>query len=165
MNQRIIETIEDINTIKREAQAKVKTYVDLANVLLKTHMPYPKVMFDLKGTTAGTAGFNVRNPSKSLIRFSSTLLIENVDDFLNRTVGHEVAHLIARLQYGASIDPHGTEWARVMYAFRLPPTRCHNYDTTNVQNNGQRARKVLPSIKTELGTVHMKSIGRVIDFD
>ncbi len=164
--KRVIETPEDFADLQRECIAIVKHYCDKANEKLGIKLPYPLVKFDIKGTTAGTAQYNPRNPEKSIIRFSPVLLRENANHFLESTTGHEVAHLVARAKYG-HIDPHGVEWQRVMWAFSLPATRCHNYDTSNVTTRVGKTR-VQPSKyvqKTADGRVLYAAGCKIIDFD
>ncbi len=45
----------------------------------------------------------------------------------NRTLLHEVAHVITRRAYGRKVKAHGKEWKRVMIALGIPPNRCSNY--------------------------------------
>ena len=89
-------------------------------------MNYPTVSFRLRGKTAGTANYG-----KQEIRYNAVLLEENGDNFLGRTVPHEVAHLVTRQKYGNRASAHGYEWKSVMRAFGLNPTRCHSYDVSN----------------------------------
>lgn len=85
----------------------------------------PYIRLDLRGETAGQAW-----PDKPLLRFNPVLLKENRDHFLQQTVAHEVAHLIAYEQYGRKIRAHGREWQSIMMGvFSLPADRCHTYDT------------------------------------
>ena len=84
------------------------------------------------------------------VEFNSVLLMENLDDFLGQTVPHEVAHCVddlldarTRWMKGALrrwdyTRPHGKSWARVMGWFGCPATRCHSYDTSNIQTGRKR---------------------------
>lgn len=164
--KRVIETPEEFNDLKRECVAVVKYWVDKAADKCGVRIPYPRVQFDIKGATAGTAQYNPRHPELSLIRFSPTLLRENANHFLESTTGHEVAHLIARAKYG-NVDPHGVEWGRVMWAFSLPATRCHNYDISNVSTRVGKVRKVVSPLtkKTQDGIVHFAAGAKIIEFD
>jgi len=86
------------------------------------------VKFNLTGRAAGMAMFPHR--SSPIIRYNALLLSENREDFLNRTVPHEVAHVVARTLFGRRIRPHGPEWQQVMALFGADPSRCHDYDVT-----------------------------------
>jgi predicted SprT family Zn-dependent metalloprotease len=149
---------QDILELQKECLRIVKFYVDKAKEKLSVCIPYPTVRFDLKGTTAGMA-----YAGKNLIRFQPLLLRENASDFLEKTTGHEVAHLVARAKFGA-IDPHGKEWKRVMWAFCLPAKRCHNYDLASIRG-GSRIVKPSTTIKTNIGLTRVGSGIKVTELD
>ncbi|WP_185269098.1 SprT family zinc-dependent metalloprotease [Halopseudomonas xiamenensis] len=83
----------------------------------------PRVTLDLRGQKAGVA-YLYRN----LLRFNAQMYRDHRDDFLQQTVPHEAAHLIAHALYGERIRPHGPEWQGLMTGlFGLPARRCHDY--------------------------------------
>ena len=83
----------------------------------------PRVSFELRGQKAGVA-YLQRNE----LRFNAQLYRENHQHFLQQTVPHEVAHLLAQALYGDRIRPHGREWQGLMTGlFGLPAERCHSY--------------------------------------
>jgi SprT protein len=134
-------------------------YVDKAREKFNLAVPYPVIRFDVKGSVAGWAYHH-----KNLIRFNPIMLLDNADAFLYDTPGHEVAHIIAHhLNRAKAIDAHGAEWARVMWAFQLPATRCHNYD-----QRGKPKHYKPKTYETKDGTskpLPMGQLGRLIDFD
>ena len=65
-----------------------------------------------------------------VLRYNPVLLRENPRRFIQQTVAHEVAHLVARRIHGSRIRPHGREWQAVMREFGVEPRRCHDFDTT-----------------------------------
>lgn len=89
---------------------------------------FPNIEYTLRGTTAGTA-----HSGKWEININPVLLIENIEDMLDQTIPHEVAHLIADRVYGHTIKPHGKEWKSVMVALGKRPDRCHSYDVANAR--------------------------------
>lgn len=97
------------------------------------------VRFNLTGKAAGMALFPHR--ATPVIRYNALLLSENRDDFLKRTVPHEVAHIVARRLFGKKIKPHGPEWRQVMQLFGAEASRCHNYD---VSRSSRRTLKRYP---------------------
>lgn len=153
---RTIQTPLENAALQRECIERVHHYVDLAKTKLGVYLPYPRVQFDIRGTTAGTA-----YAGKNLIRFSPTLLRENIEDFLVNTTGHEVAHLIARAKFGA-IDPHGNEWKRVMWAFGLRASRCHSYDVSNVPTMAGRVRREHVVKRNNDGSVSRLGSGAIV---
>lgn len=91
-----------------------------------TRLPMPTVSFDLKGKTAGKA-FLERNH----VQLNAVLLTENAEEFIEQTVGHEVAHLATHARYGHKAQAHGAEWKQMMRLIGLEPHRCHSFDTSN----------------------------------
>lgn len=82
----------------------------------------PRLRFDLRGRCAGLA-----LPQQWTIRLNNTLLQEHGAEFVDDTVPHELAHLVAYAHHGRRIRPHGAEWAALMGVLGRPATVCHNY--------------------------------------
>jgi len=93
--------------------------------------PAVRIGFDLRGMSAGQ--FRSRNGRDFEIRYNPALLARHGQDFLDRTVPHETAHLIALRLYGPRIQPHGREWQSIMRIFGAIPDRCHSYDTAGLE--------------------------------
>lgn len=95
-------------------------------------IPVPRVAvrFDLGGTLAGQA--RMLEGGRFLIRYNPELLARNGAGFLERTVPHEVAHLITYCRFGRKAKPHGLEWREVMGFFGADPARCHDYDISGL---------------------------------
>ena len=83
----------------------------------------PVISFDLKGQAAGQANYR-----ENKIRFNRQLLEKYAGEFVDQTVPHEFAHLVAYQKFGSRIRPHGAEWKRVMEAFGVDPARTHSFD-------------------------------------
>lgn len=110
-------------------------------------LPRPDIRFDLTGKTAGQA-----ERSGAFVRFNMVLLRENTEDFLRRTVPHEVAHVVVARVHGPGTRPHGPEWKNVMAElFGADASRCHEYDVTNA---ARRARARHPLV-CGCGTHHV----------
>jgi SprT protein len=112
-----------------QVKLAVEKYMCIANEYFDVRMALPKISFDTGGaTTAGRAWC-----SKWLVEFHMGYLKENKEDYINRTVPHEVAHLVAhyvhcKVKGKKRINPHGREWKfKMEKVFGLPSTRCHNY--------------------------------------
>jgi SprT protein len=108
------------------AQTRAKTEVLLG------HLPNAEIeiRFDLRGKTAGQV--RIRSRGQYLIRYNLELLKRGGIDFIDRTVPHEVAHVLAYHRYGPRIRPHGQEWQRIMRQFGAEPSRCHDYDVSGL---------------------------------
>ncbi|WP_422450842.1 MULTISPECIES: SprT family zinc-dependent metalloprotease [unclassified Endozoicomonas] len=109
----------------------------------------PYIRLDLTGETAGQAWIE-----KHQLRFNKVLLQENREHFIQQTVAHEVAHLLAYELFGRNIRAHGREWQGIMTrVFRLPADRCHRYDT------GRSSRKQwLYRCHCQGKTIHLSTI-------
>lgn len=89
-----------------------------------------EIRFDLRGKTAGQV--RIRARGQYLIRYNLELLKRGGADFIQRTVPHEVAHVLAYHHHGPNIRPHGHEWQRIMRQLGAEPTRCHDYDVSGL---------------------------------
>ena len=83
----------------------------------------PLIFFDVKGARGGF----YRNGE---IHLNPVLLVENGDEYIHQTVGHEFAHYVQRQIFPYS-KPHGVEWKFCMRELGLEPVRCHSYDISN----------------------------------
>lgn len=80
----------------------------------------------LRGRSAGRAYLESFN-----IVYNERLFLENPEHFINGTVPHEVAHIVATQLYGPRIPGHGAEWKSVMKALGHVPQRCHDLSVIN----------------------------------
>lgn len=119
--------------ILRVENKVLETYLKAQDIFKKS-FELPRLDFETLRT--GTAGQAF--PHKNLIKFNPILLSENVDSFIERTVPHEVAHLLTKLLYPLAKQHHGPEWRYVMQMLGIQGdnlTRCHDYDVTNTRKN------------------------------
>ena len=122
----------DVTQMKEQASRKVWQVLEELNEEYNAEFDFPKIEWVVCGTTAGRAWL-----TQWRIQLNEQLCKENLQDFMNDTIPHEVAHLVAYKVFGD--DGHGDGWRSVMRALGLNPTRCHEYNTRNV--NGKRSRK------------------------
>ena len=115
---------ETTDTLSHIIQIRIAELYCLAERHFLKRFKRPAVQLNLRGETAGQAW-----PERNLLRLNKVLLEENRQHYLEHTLGHEVAHLIAEKVYGKKIRPHGMEWKYVMeQVFNLPANRTHSYD-------------------------------------
>lgn len=111
-----------------DLQVEVNNAIAKAMQTLEEHFDQtferPVVTYDLKGHTAGYAVI-----SENLIRLNTELLYTHHDDMIERTVPHEVAHIVQYQKYPGS-KSHGGEWQYIMAILGLPADRTHSYKTT-----------------------------------
>ena len=116
---------KDLPTDLHQIQQRITELYDQAERYLSKRFKRPYVRLDLRGESAGQA-----LPGKSQLRFNPVLLRENRTHFMEQTVAHEVAHLIAFELFGSTIQAHGKQWQAIMVkVLGLPADRCHTYDT------------------------------------
>ncbi|MEJ2612665.1 MAG: SprT-like domain-containing protein [Candidatus Thiodiazotropha sp.] len=96
----------------------------------------PVILFNLTGKAAGQVVLHRQGHSK--IRYNTSLLERYGSSFIEQTVPHEVAHLIAHTLHGQQIKPHGTEWKAIMHFYRAVPNRCHHFDTSQSTSRTMR---------------------------
>lgn len=102
---------------------RIESCYQQAEAFFKRSFKRPEVSLKLRGQKAGVAHLH-----ENLLRFNPQLYRENHAHFLEQTVAHEVAHLIAHQMFGSGIQPHGEEWQLIMRGvYELPPHRCHTY--------------------------------------
>ncbi|AGA89539.1 hypothetical protein Thimo_0700 [Thioflavicoccus mobilis 8321] len=110
--------------LRHEAIEQSRRLLQLAERHYRRTMPTPEIRFDLRGQAAGQARIA---PTGTQIRYNRQLLHDNPTEFLNQTIPHEVAHLVAYRVFGRRIRPHGREWQAVMAFFGAPAQRCHRF--------------------------------------
>lgn len=115
--------------LKQRVEAKMQECIDKVFIRYNILLPMYDIVYDLEGSTAGKAYYN-----RELIRLNPILLRQNVEDFIERTVPHEFAHLAANVIYGDEGRGHGSYWREVMCTLGVRDvTRCHTYDTSHVK--------------------------------
>lgn len=102
---------------------KIREGIALAEKHFGRSFPIPKIEFNLRGRAAGRAHY-----SENLIRLNTHLFRENENEFIARTVPHELAHLIAYQVFGREGTGHGHNWRFVCRVLGMTDvTRCHHY--------------------------------------
>lgn len=124
--------------LKKKVEDKLRAGIAIAEAKYNTKIVFPSVVYTKRGSTAGTADYG-----KWQLNFNPVLLVENGDAFIDRTVPHELAHLIVHQVFpqayertfrGQKRDVHGRYWQNVMHVLGADATRCHSFDVTNATN-------------------------------
>jgi SprT protein len=101
----------------------------IANQRLDSQYPEPKVLYQQRGTSAGTAWLE-----RWEIRLNPVLLIENEQLFIEEVIPHELAHLLVHKQFGR-VAPHGKQWQWMMeQVLNIPARRTHKFEVASVQS-------------------------------
>lgn len=102
----------------------------LANQALGSNYPEPKVSYQQRGTSAGTAWLETYE-----IRLNPVLLLENQQAFIDEVIPHELAHLLVWKRFGR-VAPHGREWKWMMASvLGVTPRRTHQFELASVRKN------------------------------
>lgn len=84
----------------------------------------------------GTAGIAYVNSKK--IELNAQLFLANTEKFFERTIPHEVAHIITKMVHPHAKQSHGPEWRSVMDHIGVDSTRCHTYDVSALVKRMER---------------------------
>ncbi|OAT34803.1 SprT family protein [Proteus myxofaciens ATCC 19692] len=112
-----------VQSIMRTLREKLQQ----ANIYLNTNYPEPTLLYNQRGTIAGSAYY-----ANWEIRINPTLLIENKQNFIDEVIPHELAHLLVNKHFGR-VAPHGKEWKWMMETvLQVSAKRTHHFDISNV---------------------------------
>ncbi len=107
---------------------RCKVCIEIANQKLNAGLSHPQIKFNILGKTAGSAQLQ-----RWTLRFNPVLLEENLADYLQNVVPHEICHLVAYHLYGP-VRPHGKEWQGLMRSlFAIEPQTYHQFDVSSVE--------------------------------
>tara|TARA_B110000977_G_C11013789_1_gene468694 strand:+ start:889 stop:1377 length:489 start_codon:yes stop_codon:yes gene_type:complete len=107
--------LEQIETAFLAAEAHYGRSIDRVPVTFSNRMTH----------TAGKAF--TRNGKGKEIRLSAQLLASEGTNFVERTPGHEAAHIISIELFGMEGRGHGDRWKEVMQVIGITAKRCHSY--------------------------------------
>lgn len=124
------------SNLKQRVEATIQECLDILNEAYPdTNIHVDRILYDLKGTTAGQAqrGFVAGKPNyepMTIIRLNLSILSnpQHIETFLHQTVRHEVAHIAEFCVYGSA--GHGPRWKSMMRLLGFKEheiTRCHQY--------------------------------------
>jgi predicted SprT family Zn-dependent metalloprotease len=117
--------------MKQACLARVEEAFQQAEKHYNTSIPRVPVNFSRKQSrTAGTAHFTKNwltgKTTGTEIRLSLQLLQLNGQEFIDRTPGHEAAHIIEIYLFGQG--GHGRRWKEVMRVIGQSAERCHDME-------------------------------------
>lgn len=102
----------------------------LANRYLQRDYALPTILYQQRGTSAGTAWLE-----RNEIRLNPVLLLENQQAFIDEVVPHELAHILVWQHFGR-VAPHGREWKWMMATvLEVNPRRTHQFSVATVRAN------------------------------
>lgn len=121
--------------LKQQVQEQVASTVEAIERLYRTKFSKPiTIRYDINSARTGGLAY----PGSFLIRLNPAYLNKYKEEYIKRTVVHEVAHLgveqVFRLDQGRwKVDAHGPEWKNMMVRLGADPARCHSYEAEEGQ--------------------------------
>lgn len=137
VKENVITKAYAFHLLREETEKWMQKAMNLYNISMLCTMPIIDV--NISGCVAGRARL-----TQWRISYNYELFIQNQQKFIERTVPHEVAHMIVYKVYGeeASRRAHGNYWIMVMSSMGAKHIeRCHDYDVSQVhQSRSKQAR-------------------------
>lgn len=126
--------------LKNRVSEKLENCISLFYNYCGFELEHPDVYYNVGGTSGGTA-----IPYHNVIELNPHILLSQTERYLNRTVPHELAHILARRYFqdvcGYKVTSHGKYWKITMRIIGVPEneiTRCHDYQ---IKHKIKRQRK------------------------
>lgn len=114
--------------LQQAVMRSLRENLALANRTLEKNYTEPAVLYQQRGTIAGTAWLQQWE-----IRLNPVLLLENQQTFIDDVVPHELAHLLVWKEFGR-VPPHGKEWKWMMETvLGVSARRTHQFNTATLQ--------------------------------
>lgn len=117
-------------TIHKRIEDKILDVLLLAQSIYKQPFEIPTLEYRQMGRVAGKAWF-----FNWKVEINPDFLKNgHLEEMINQTLPHELAHLISQKVYGRTLGGgHGRLWKSVMVRLGLPPNRCHDYSLEGVK--------------------------------
>ena len=147
--------------LSKQVEIKIQECIDILKVKVPQFdtsiIPIPE--YTIKGTTAGRVTYWV-NPDAScdsfILKFNQQLLKENSSEFIEKTVPHELGHIVDLSLHGKKkhYRTHGKNWKAIMDILGSEGTRCHSYDTSSVQQSRKTKTRYIYRCECESKMFH-----------
>jgi len=117
--------------IKRIEDKILETLLVLQKRYPSANLDIPTWKWNPMGRTAGRAHY-----LGNLVELNPDFINNHLDELINQTLPHEIAHLVSVKVYGLQLGRgHGRFWKSVMYALSpldVEVRRCHDYSLEGV---------------------------------
>ncbi len=123
--------------MKRACADRIEECFKLAEAHYGIKIERPNITWNLRGRTAGYASYRYNRATGEVIeqkiKLHPQMLRKHGQAYIDRTPGHEAAHVIAIAVYGlANGKGHGRAWKEVMRLIGQPAERCHSFDLDGI---------------------------------
>ena len=117
-------------TLLQIAKTELEKNMKRAEAYFNQAFETPSLSLKQRGKIAGSAHLQ-----KNLIKLNQRLFEDNIDEFVEQVIPHEVAHIICYQLYGR-VKPHGNEWQSIMTSvFQRPAKVTHQLDVSKLAAN------------------------------
>lgn len=124
-----------LSSLKNLVQERIETLQDFVVKEFGNRVPNLIIEYSLKSVRlAGSATFSLVGGSKFKMKLHEAALLEYQQEYIDRTVVHEFAHLVQG-QYFPHSKPHGVEWKAIMRFLGNDPSRCHEMNLSKALEN------------------------------
>lgn len=113
----------EFSHMKQKVEERVLEVLCKLERLYGVQVEFPRITYDIRGGSC----FGRAWRGKPRIALNRTVMEAHFEDFVKKTVGHEVCHLVCFKKFPMA-KPHGREWKRMMVDIGLAPERCGNYE-------------------------------------
>lgn len=152
-----------MNIAKKQIKAKILECLDAAREQFGSNLKYEDITikFTTAGQAAGRASCRLQRLTRTAFDFGLMFQLEAYDldsnEFLNRTVPHEVAHLVCYEQphLGKS---HNAGWVRVCRALGGSGARTHQEVLSKAKYKTQYLYRTDRGVEHKLGAVRHRKI-------
>ncbi len=154
--------------VKQVVKQTVEHYIAMAEKQHGREFAMPTIEYFHKGRKGGHA-----TPSTWSVAFNAGLLEDNLQRYMERTIPHEVAHLVVYAMHGyirknGKFEWHGEKFKAQMRAFGCETTRCHSMDTSKVRQKTRKTTKhpVMCACgwTASVGTIRANKIMRGVEY-
>lgn len=119
------------------------------------------IQYNLRGRAIGKAGYKRVNGKPSYyLKFNPQAMVINLDDMINDTIPHEVAHTICQIRPDLGHN-HDAGWKRVCVSLGGKPDRCYRSDDYRGLPAGKTIKRFSYMVDGEIipvGPKHHKAI-------
>ena len=125
-------------------------------------MPPIEIRYDIRGKTAGYAGWKVNRwtgeKSCYALRFNREAITKHWEEMVKSTIPHEVAHIVCAVFPELGGENHNWKWAQVDRSLGGTGERCHNMELTPGRKTNRYVYKLPCGEEVIVGPKHHSAL-------